>query len=950
MTEFGNILIGGIVDGAIYALLALGFSLVFNVTTVLALAQGAFVTMGALTMNSFMVSAHLPIAVAFIATLAVILTVTGIVEWVIIRPALGRISYTNLLILMAGLLTAFEGGAFLIWGSIPYTLRQFIPGKPFDVGGVSIASQDIWVLATMIVCVGLLWVFLTRTTIGRGMRATAENMDAARLMGVSVDRTILFSFLISALLGAIAGVVIAPLTSLDFTSMAGFTTEGLIAVTLGGLGSLFGSVTGGMVLGVMDALLSGYVSSTFGTAFGLILLILLLIVRPQGLLGKIRGARADIAARLIGKEHMPIQLPRWLSRSGMLAVGIVMLGLPSFLSQSKYFTTFNIVGIFCLAIVGLELLTGIAGQVSLGQAGFMAIGGYTSAILVIHYHVTWILGLLAGIALSIAAATLLGLAGSRVRGMYMAIVTLAFGIFVEAVGNGLGITGGPSGLYGIPSFSIGGYSFDTETRFYYLIWGLVAVALILTGNLIRSSRGRIFRVMHEDDVGARSLGLDTRRAKVIVFVLSAVLGSIAGTLYAGYFHYFSPGMVGSAVSLEMITMLVVGGSGTQLGPLVGVALLMFLPDVSQRIANDALVIDGALLVLALRFLPSGLYGGFNQLMLWGTRSFSRYRNYMSNALLKPGSTAVVSSGDEAEITGNTVIPSRSNHSTVSFNEGVEVPEHAESKPNRIVRGSLNTIATNVDALQVEGLSKSFGGVQAVQGVSFEVAEGSIAALIGPNGAGKSTVFNLVTSIYAPDAGNVQLWGREIRGRTPDQIVAAGLFRTFQTSRIFRRLTVLENVLVGGYILSQNSYFAQALWMRNVQRKEKELVRRALAILDAVGLSDRANDPAFTLPLAGQKYLDLARALMSGARLLLLDEPGAGMNDAETAELGAMLLAIRDVGHTILVVDHNMDLVMGVADEVTVMDAGKVIANGTPDQIQRNESVIVAYFGRKEVRA
>lgn len=989
MIELGNILTGGIVTGAIYALLAVGFTLIFNVTGVLSLAQGAFVTMGALTMYSFMVDAHLAIGFAFVATVAVILAMMGIVEWVIIRPATVRISHTNLLMLMGGLLTAFEGAAFLIWGSNPYTLKPFTSGKPFDLGGVIVASQDLWVVGVMILCVVALWFFLTRTPIGRGMRATAENMDAARLMGVPVDRMILLSFLISALLGVVAGAVIAPVTSLDYSSMASFTNDGLIAVTLGGLGSIFGSLSGGIVFGIILALLSGYVSSVFGTAFGLIILVLLLAVRPQGLLGKIRGARADVAARTIGKVRMVARLPRPVSWPAMGVFAVVMLLLPTFMGGSRYFTTVNIVGIFCLAIVGLELVTGIAGQVSLGQAGFMAIGGYTAAILVVDHHVAWILGLLAGVVLSSVAAVIIGLVGGRVRGMYMAIVTLAFGIFVEAMGNGLGITGGPSGLFGIPNFSIFGYSFDTETRFYYLIWALVGVALIITSNVIRSSRGRIYRAMHEDDVGARSLGLNTRWAKVAVFVFSAVLGSIAGTLYAAYFHYFSPGMTGSAESLTMITMLVVGGAGTQFGPMVGVALLTFLPDISQSVANDALVIDGGLLVLALRFLPGGLFGSFTEQV---GKLVGRFRRTPagSEALLASGGALALAgstpSGAGSADLGGTTLGTAPSNTGAGAGAGAGVPVPATVGSNGASNsgapasssGAGQPVAETANgagafdtggrrtgrggrarapgrggdgyALQVQGLVKSFGGVQAVRDVSFDVPEGSVMALIGPNGAGKSTVFNLVTNIYKPDAGSVKVWGKEMAGQTPDEVTSNGLFRTFQTSRVFRQLTVLENVLVGGFVLRKQTYLEQIVWARRVRRDEKALTNRALAILEVVGLRDRSNDPAYILPLAAQKYLDVARALMSGAPLLMFDEPGAGMNDAESADLGSMLLAIRDAGHSIVVVDHNMALVMGVADHVTVMDAGQVIAEGSPDEVQQNQLVIDAYFGHEEVTA
>lgn len=919
MTELLNILIGGLAAGAVYGLLAVGFSLVFNVTGVLNLAQGAFVSMGALTMYTFHESAHLPLAVAFLASAAVMTTVMGLVEWIIIRPAVRKISHTNLLMLMGGLLTAFEGAALLIWGSSPYTLRPFTGQQPLSIGGVFIPTQNIWVWSVTVVAVIGVWLFLTRSRVGTGFRAVAENSRAARLMGVSVDRAILLSFAMSALLGVVAGAVIMPLTSLDFSSMASYTNLGLIAVTLGGLGSVFGAAVGGVVFGVVEAVVGGYVSDLFGTAISLIVLIVMLLFRPQGLLGKVRGGRLDVAETRGGRIVETPRLRPRTNRIGALAVCGVVAVLPLLLGQSGDMRAVDITGVFCLTIVGLQLLTGVAGQVSLGQAGFMAVGGYTSSILIVDHHWSPLLALFAGVVASMIVAAVLGVAGTRVRGMYLAIVTLSFGILVESVASGLSVTGGPSGIAGIPSFSIGGYAFSTDDRFYYLIWGLVGVSILLTGNLIRSNRGRMMRAMHADDIGARSLGLNLFRTKVAVFVLSAVIASVAGTLYACYFHFLSPDMVGSATSLELITMLVVGGASTQFGPLVGVALLTYFPQVSQGFSKYSALVDGVLLVLFLRYLPSGLYG-----------EAVRAAKALGRRLPRPADQAA---SGRPHLDLDAVGAS----DTSAYGEGA-----AEAPARRPRPGATQA------ALALRDVEKSFGGVHAVHGVNLEVLEGSITALIGPNGAGKSTLFNLVTNLYRADAGVVELRGEVITGLRPDLVARKGMFRTFQTSRVFGGLTVLENVLVGACRYQSAGYLAPSLMAAKARREDRELVRRAMGILDVVGLEEVADSPGHVLPLAAQKYLDVARALMSKADVLLFDEPGAGMNDAETLELGALLLAVRDAGHTVLVVDHNMTLVMGVADTVTVMDRGRVISSGPPSSVQADPMVIDAYFGREEV--
>ena len=570
MTEALNIIFGGIVTGCVYALLAVGFSLVFSVTRVLNLAQGVFVTAGALIMFSLTQHAHLSLAVAFIVALVLLVAIMSILTWALIRPAMERISHSSLLMMMGGLLTAFQGIAYLIWGSNPYTLPSFTSSKPITLFGADITSQDFWVIGTAAVAVLALYWLLYKTRFGSSLRAASENETATKLMGISVARVVILAFALATALGVVAGAVIAPTTSLDFSSMASFTNDGLIAVTIGGLGSVFGAVAGGLVFGILTALITGYVSSVFGSAIALGILILLLVVRPEGILSRRKGRRTDTAEKRSGRPELKLKVPSSWTKIGWTVLAIFLaIALPKMYAASGTLHTIDIVGIFALTIVGLELLTGVSGQVSLGQAGFMAVGGYTSALLTVNHHVAPIWGLLAGVALSLVAAVILGLAGSRVRGMYLAVVTLAFGIFIPAVVTGMGSTGGPSGITGIPSFSLFGYSFDTDTKFFYLIFVLVGISLYFSSRLIKSHRGRLLKAMNEDDVGISAIGLDTRKTKIVVFIVSAVMASVAGSLYGGFFHFLSPGMVGSAVSLQIITMLVVGGTVSRLGPLIG---------------------------------------------------------------------------------------------------------------------------------------------------------------------------------------------------------------------------------------------------------------------------------------------------------------------------------------------------------------------------------------------
>jgi branched-chain amino acid transport system ATP-binding protein len=249
------------------------------------------------------------------------------------------------------------------------------------------------------------------------------------------------------------------------------------------------------------------------------------------------------------------------------------------------------------------------------------------------------------------------------------------------------------------------------------------------------------------------------------------------------------------------------------------------------------------------------------------------------------------------------------------------------------------------ALQGRSLEKSFGGVHAIRDVSFTIEEGSLIGLIGPNGAGKSTLFNMFTNLYPPDKGTVEFFGINLAGKTEDEIARLGLIRTFQTARVFAEMTVLENVMIGAHLTVRSSPWAEAFWVPSVGREEVGIRKKAEALLELLGLSRFADESATNLPMGSQKLLELARAVMAGPRVLLLDEPAAGLNDAETAELARLITAIRHAGTTIVVVEHNMSLIMGIADYVLVLDAGRLIAEGPPKEIQANEKVIEAYVGR-----
>ena len=611
--------IGGLLQGSVFAVVALGFSLVFRVTGAINLSQGAFCILGALAMFSFQLSLGWPAALAAAAAILTTGAAGAAIGAATFVPALSRLPVSSMLILTAGLLTTLEGLSLVVWGSQPYALPPFSGEAPVAVLGVRVPTQGLWIAGTTLAIIGGVWFLLMRTALGEALRACAENPVAARLMGIDVPRMTLFSFTLAALIAGAGGIVVAPILSFQFDTGRFFTISGFSAVAIGGLGSLVGAVAGGGLLGVAEQLAAGYVSSLFANGIALALLIVTLLARPSGLFAAPRTRREDVRDEY--RIHHPVV--RMQGRRALVfgVASAAILAVLPWIVPAGLMSSLVITGILFIGVLGLDVLMGYCGQVSLGQAGFMAVGGYASAILATNYGWSPLAGIAAGLLLSLACALALSLVTMRLRGHYLALATLAFGLLVDSLTVGMTeTTGGPSGLVGVPSFSIGPVAFDTPLRMYYLVAALiVALVLALLGG-IRSSFGRALQAVRTDQTAAAALGINVPRHKLAALAISAALASLSGSLYGFYFHFLSPEMVGTARSLEMIAMLVVGGEGTLAGPLLGVALLTLLPTVFQPLAIYKTLAEGALLVLVVRYLPGGLFGTLAQRLLRASTS------------------------------------------------------------------------------------------------------------------------------------------------------------------------------------------------------------------------------------------------------------------------------------------------------------------------------------------
>jgi len=624
MTEIIQILVGGLQVGCIYALVALGYSLVYRVTNVINLAQGAFCMLGALGAYTLQVNLGWGLPAAALVAIAGTTTVGALTGFVAFVPGLSRLSNANMLMLSAGVLTLFEGLILVGWGSQPYALEPFSGQQPVSVGGVLIPTQQFWIVGTTIVVIAALWYLLQRTAFGQALRACAENPVAATLNGINVARMRLFSIAVSALIGSVAGIVSAPATSIQFDTGRLFTIQGFIAVAIGGIASYPGAIAGGLLLGLVSQLSTAYISSLFSNAISLTLLLVVLLWRPNGLVSARSTRRQDVREEARVWKHVSRLDPK--TKGIGSAIGLVLAAaVPFLVPDGELLSGLVIAAILFIALMGLDVFMGYAGQVNLGQAGFMAIGGYTAGYLATQYEVAPIWGLLAGLILSLAVALVLSLITMRLRGFYLALATLAFGLLIDSCAVGLAdITGGPSGMVGIPSFSIGPVEFATPVSMYYLTVGLALAFLLLLSGLMRSSFGRSLQAIRTDQLAAAALGIKVNRCKLIAFAISTGLASIAGSLYAFFFHFLSPDMVGASRSLELVAMLVIGGEGTLVGGLFGAVLLTLLPTVFQPLAQWKTFASGALLVLCFLRLPEGIWGSVGRWAAARSRARSQH--------------------------------------------------------------------------------------------------------------------------------------------------------------------------------------------------------------------------------------------------------------------------------------------------------------------------------------
>jgi branched-chain amino acid transport system permease protein len=607
----------------------------------------------------------------------------------------------------------------------------------------------------------------------------------------------------------------------------------------------------------------------------------------------------------------------------LAAIGMVLLIAPILMPNNYWLRIYTMTGLWVMLSLGLNIVAGFAGLLDLAYVAFFGIRGYIFALLSsaqLNIHLPFLLVLPLSAIITMGIGIVLGSTSMRLKGDYLAIVTLAFAqifkLLLLNLDTPINITGGVNGLFAFDPISLFGLKIISFEAYAYLIWFFAALVAVGSFRIKNSRFGRGWEAIREDELAAEAMGVNTTWMKLTAFAGGALIAGATGALFASFQDSVFPNNFDFPQLVIVYCMVILGGLGNITGVILGAIFLSILPEFLREYGAYRMMSYGLILIALMALRPQGIMGQVEFLLKKKKRP---------------------DKDDSGRLKDSTALYYEKHRSEILSSGGPEI----FSKSNAVI-------------LELDGVTQDFGGIKAVDNLSFKLHEREILSIIGPNGAGKTTVFNLISGIYAPSEGSVYFEGTEINGLKPHQVVNAGIARTFQNLRLFNKMNVLDNAKVAQFCRTKAGPLSILFHLPLHRREEKETDQKAKEILNLFGTrltGYRYDQQALFLSYANRRRMEIARALATNAKILLLDEPSAGMNPQETIEITGFIKRLRDVfGYTILLIEHKLNVVKTISDRVIALDYGIKIAEGSYEQVACNAQVIEAYLGRRRQSA
>ncbi|HET6965192.1 MAG TPA: branched-chain amino acid ABC transporter permease/ATP-binding protein [Acidimicrobiales bacterium] len=891
MGSFLTYTILGLVVGCLYALSASGLVVTYMTSGVFNFAHGAIGMVAAFSYWQLTVGWHWPTIPALIVVLLVGAPLLGVViERALIRPLQGASLEVNLVVTV-GLMVLLIGVANLFWNpaKTTRTLPQFFPGHQVKVFLVYITYHQLIVVAASVAIAFGLRYFFSRTRIGTAMRAVVDNRDLTEMTGARPVRIGQVSWALGVGLASLAGVLLAPLQQLNILLLTLVIINAFTAAMIGRLKSLTGTSIGGLFLGLAVTYAVGYLPiggflSSIQTAIPMAVLFVVLIVLRQ----------ERLRTSTVSTLRVP-PVPTLRASLGWGGAFLVVALIASQLLSSSNIATGSRLLVLAVILLSLVLLTGYGGQVSLCQMSFAGAGAYAMGHL---GHGGSPLGIVAAVVLAAAFGAAVSLPTLRLRGLYLALATLAFAQAMDYVffGQVFGAYGGGLNvsrvhLPGVPT---------AGNRSFFILLAVVFTAAGVALLAVRRGRvGRRLAALNDSPAACATLGVNISYTKLAVFTAAAAVAGLGGALYGGLQTVVTPDDFQLFTSLVLLLMLLVGGRNTVSGAFVGALFLSIFPVLQQHFPG----------LSNIQYLMTGL----------AALTIGRQPNGIGGRLAETGERLRAALG----LRGSAPLPVEA-----AVDATVESPRVVEEEDKEVPVATAGELG-----LRVTDAAVSFGGIKALRQVNLEVRLGTVTGLIGPNGAGKTTLFNVICGLETPDQGRIEVMGQDATGLAPHRRARLGLARTFQRLEVFGSLSARDNILA-------------AAEFRRSWSGDRDMDPAALAdeVIDLMGLRRHADSRVDSLPTGLARLVELGRAMATRPKVLLLDEPGSGLDSSETEVLADVLRRLAAEGIGVLIVEHDVDLVMRVCDPIYVLDFGRIIASGPPRLVQADPQVQAAYLG------